>query len=290
MPECIIGKTKGGAMPTTYTPLRYPGGKTKIYPLVKSLITDNGLTGCTYGEAFAGGCGLAMKLLLKGEVSRVVINDIDRAVFCMWKAIVGEGEDLCNFIDSVELTVDEWREMREIYRNKECIADLELGKAAFYLNRTNRSGILEGGVIGGYSQSGTYKMDARFTREALKDKVKAISARREDIDIYNLDAEDFIENIVPGYSRLFLYLDPPYVKKGPGLYRNSFDTEKHRRLAEKIRCCESPWMVTYDDDILISEIYDGFVHDDLEIGYSAYKASVGKEKLILGPGVNLSTS
>ena len=42
-------------MPATYSPLRYPGGKTKFYTYVKELLECNNLIGETYMEPFAGG-------------------------------------------------------------------------------------------------------------------------------------------------------------------------------------------------------------------------------------------
>ena len=271
-------------MATTYTPIRYPGGKTKLYPEIRAILEVNGLLGCSYAELFAGGAGLAIKLLLKGDVSSIVINDFDRAVYCMWDAIVNRGEELCRFIDSAVLDIATWKRMRDIYQNHGGVDDFELGKAAFYLNRTNVSGILSGGVIGGLEQTGNYKMDVRFNRETLKKKVANIMARKSDIEVTRIDAEEFIEGrlAAPG---LFAYLDPPYVQKGPGLYRSAFDEEKHRSLARKIGCAKSKWVVTYDADKLIDDIYGDYERGDLEISYTANVKTVGKEKIILGPGL-----
>lgn len=271
-------------MPTTYTPIRYPGGKTKLYPEIKAILESNDLLGHPYAELFAGGAGLAIKLLLKGDVPSIVINDYDRAVYCMWNAVVNHAEDLCEFIDSAVLDVETWKAMRTVYRNSDDVGDFELGKAAFYLNRTNVSGILSGGVIGGLKQAGNYKMDVRFNRETLKKKVMDIAARRGDIEVTRLDAEDFINDRMSD-SELFAYLDPPYVQKGPGLYRSAFDEAKHRSLARKVGDARSKWVVTYDADDLIDDIYGNYERGDLEISYTANVKTVGKEKIILGPGL-----
>lgn len=271
-------------MATTYTPIRYPGGKTKLYPEIKAILEANNLLGHPYAELFAGGAGLAIKLLLKGDVSSIAINDYDRPVYCMWDAIVNRGEELCEFIDSVVLDIETWKSMRALYRDHDDADDFELGKAAFYLNRTNISGILSGGVIGGLEQAGNYKMDARFNRETLKKKIMGIAARRNDIEVTRLDAEVFIEERL-GDPETFAYLDPPYVQKGPGLYRSAFDEEKHRSLARKIGSARSKWVVTYDADELIEAIYGNYERSDLEISYTANVKTVGKEKIILGPGL-----
>ena len=271
-------------MATTYTPIRYPGGKTKLYPEIRAILEMNDLLGHPYAELFAGGAGLAIKLLLKGDVSSIVINDYDRAVYCMWDAIVNHAEEMCEFIDSAVLDIETWKKVRDMYQNHDGVGDFELGKAAFYLNRTNVSGILSGGVIGGLEQTGNYKMDVRFNRKTLKKKIMDIAARRDDIEVTRLDAEDFIDDRM-GDSELFAYLDPPYVQKGPGLYRSAFDEAKHRSLARKVGDARSKWVVTYDADDLIDDIYCNYERGDLEISYTANVKTVGKEKIILGPGL-----
>lgn len=271
-------------MATTYTPIRYPGGKTKLYPEIKAILEANDLIGHPYAELFAGGAGLAIKLLLKGDVSSIVINDYDHAVYCMWNVIVNHSEGLCDFIDSAVLDIVTWKTMREIYQSNDEVDDFELGKAAFYLNRTNISGILTGGVIGGLEQTGNYKMDVRFNRETLKRKIRDIAARKGDIEVTKLDAEKFIEKRL-GNPEIFAYLDPPYVQKGPGLYRSAFDEDKHRSLARKIGDAKSKWVVTYDADKLIDDIYGDYERSDLEIRYTANIKTIGKEKIILGPGL-----
>lgn len=273
-------------MPTTYTPIRYPGGKSKIFPLVDSIIAESGLDGCTYAEAYCGGAGLAMKLLLLGRVSKVILNDIDPAVYSMWDAIVNHAGELCSFIEGADLTVDAWKAQREIYLSADA-PSLELGKAAFYLNRTNRSGILRGGPIGGMSQKGKYGISARFNKGPLCDKVRAIAARSVDIGLYNMDACEFISSVLAHEDGLFANFDPPYVVKGPGLYENSYTEEDHREVGARIAECEFPWMVTYDNVPLISEIYEDFDKYLIDVGYSAASAKAGKELFITGPGVKV---
>lgn len=273
-------------MPITYTPIRYPGGKSKIYPLIDSIIDESGLECCTYAEAYCGGAGLAIKLLLLGRVSRVVLNDIDPAVYSIWDAVVNHPDELCSFVEDVELTIDEWKSQRGVYVSSNG-PSLELGKAAFYLNRTNRSGILRGGPIGGMSQSGKYGLDARFNRDVLCRKIRSIAARSDAIELHNMDACDFIDSVLSGIDRLFANFDPPYVVKGPGLYENSYTEDDHREVAKKITECEFPWIVTYDDAPLISELYSGFDRYRISIGYSAASAKKGTEVMIAGKGIKV---
>ncbi|MEE6148098.1 DNA adenine methylase [Olsenella sp. YH-ols2223] len=280
-------------MPITYTPLRFPGGKSKIYPFIISLIEANDLRGCTYAEAFCGGAGLAMKLLLRDDVSKVVLNDYDPAVYSIWDAVVNHSDELCDYIETVPLDMNQWYACRDIYRSASS-PSFALGKAAFYLNRTNRSGILTGGVIGGKAQTGAYKIDARFNRATLCRKVRAIAARAADITLCNLDALVFMKEIAPAMeNNSLLYLDPPYVKKGPGLYENSFTDNDHRVLAKSMRSYGGKWMVTYDTDALVNELYApsddwGITVGEIEVTYSASSTrNVATERLVLSPGMKM---
>ena len=276
-------------MPLTYTPLRYPGGKTKIYPLVSKIIEKNGLQDCVYVEAFCGGAGLAIKLLEKGIVSSIVLNDLDPAIYSIWYAILYHTDELVEFIRNVPLNIKEWEHQKSVYKNS-LEASFELGKAAFYLNRTNRSGILSAGPIGGVAQKGAYNLGVRFNRVDLISKVELISSHRNQIALYNLDARDFIDNIInkrDSHDEWFAYFDPPYVKKGPCLYKNSLMSEDHLEIAEKILSCKCKWIATYDDDELIKELYKESEYSFINVGYSANKKRSAKEILISGPEVQI---
>ena len=278
-------------MPITYTPLRFPGGKTKIYPLVEAVLDLNGITGCAYSEPFCGGAGLATKLLVKGKVSKIILNDADPAIYSVWDVIVHHADDLCDFIETVPLSIPEWHRQREIYL-RGMAPSYELGKAAFYLNRTNRSGMLEGGVIGGQSQNGRYKIDARFNRSSLISKVRSIGSLADSIEIYNLDVSEFLENVAAGFSsETLLYLDPPYVAKGPGLYKSSFNEEKHRSVAADIKKYSGKWMLTYDDNELVRQLYTPSPDWPIAVGNVSVRYSATTERkrasefLALGPGL-----
>jgi len=268
-----------------YTPLRYPGGKTKLFPLVSEIISINNLSNCTYIEPFAGGAGLALKLLLNGIVNKIVINDYDYAIYCIWDTILEQTEEMCEFIEDVPLTVSEWQRQREIYNNQDNHSKKEIGMATFFLNRTNISGVLKGGVIGGLSQEGNYKIDARFNRKTLIESIRTIADVKENIDLFSWNAKDFITQIIPNYQNCFVYFDPPYVKKGPFLYTNSFNENDHIQLEQVISTCPEKWIVTYDDCELIRNLYKDYYSESLSINYSVGKTKKGDEVIIYGQNV-----
>lgn len=270
-------------MPVTESPLRYPGGKTKIYDKVKKIIEDVlSKENRIYIEPYAGGAGLALKLLYKKDVERLVLNDLDYHIYCFWKACIDETEAFCNMIRNITINIEEWNRQKEIYVNIENYTDLQIGFSAFFLNRCNVSGIINGGPIGGNEQTGVYKIDARFNKESLIKKIEKVASYKEKIALYNMDAKDFLEKIIPQYScdHIFLNIDPPYVKKGPLLYKNSYAYKDHKSIAELVTEMKTYWIVTYDACDIIKKLYKGFVIEDLELNYSAGKAKKGKEYII----------
>lgn len=277
-------------MPSTYTPLRYPGGKTKMYNFIQEIINLNDLHDL-YVEPFAGGAGLALKLLIKHDVKRILINDSDRAIFCFWKCVLNFADELCEFIDTVPLDMETWNKQRQIYLNKEACSDIEVGMATLYLNRTNISGIVKGGVIGGLRQDGMYKMDARFNRETLIKKIKTIASYKEYIDICNYDVFLFLNSkIIKKQQNALINFDPPYVNKGGQLYMNYFKEEDHIRLEEKIEKIGNNWIVTYDDSDLIRDRYSGFRQSLMDICYSARTARSAKELVVFSDNLKIPSA
>ncbi|MCX7062822.1 MAG: DNA adenine methylase [Gammaproteobacteria bacterium] len=265
------------------TPLRYPGGKGKFAPYLKQLIAHNKLHDAHYVEPFCGGAGLAIDLLSAMVVDTIHLNDFDRAVAAFWKSAVYRSEEFCERILTTPVTADTWHAQREIHRAKATAEELDLGFATFFLNRTNRSGILEGGMIGGKDQSGEWKLDARYTKDALVKRVMDLGRARSRIFVHNLDAVDFLRQVVPTLPRRKLtYLDPPYVEKGPRLYMNHFQEADHTRLAQVvIEELQGPWLVSYDEHPLIRRLYADFEQRTMDLHYSAKRErSQGKEVMV----------
>lgn len=270
-----------------YSPLRYPGGKGKLASFMEFMIDQLGHRGGTYIEPFAGGAGIAMELLLRNVVSRIVINDYDKAVWSFWKAILTETDRFVEEIRTVPLTVDEWQKQHEILVTQNDKYSFELGFAAFYLNRTNRSGIIKGGVIGGQEQAKDWKMDVRFKREELVTRIQRIAARKKDIKLYNKDVNSFIKNYVPLYEEnALIYFDPPYFRKGQQLYMNFFNYKDHVRIEQEIReHVNCDWIITYDYEPQIEEIYHNYNLRLYDLNYSVSTKRKANELMIFKDGI-----
>ena len=260
-----------------YTPLRYPGGKVKIYPYVKELINSNFSEAPIYVEPFAGGAGLALKLLLTGTISEIHINDFDYAIYSFWYSIVNYNARFIKTIEDTVINITTWKKQKEIYENQSDHSIFDIGFATFFLNRTNRSGIMKAGPIGGKLQNGNYKLDSRFNKNRLISLIKEIGMLSKNIHVYNLDAKDFIKIMDEKHPNAFFYLDPPYVTKGPGLYKNSFNEEDHKVLRNAIVNLANKWFVTYDNHELIHELFSKYRIKKFELNYHVHSFKRGDE-------------
>ena len=271
------------------SPLRYPGGKSKLYKNVLSILEYNNLIGGTYVEPFAGGSGLAIKLLLTNKVRRIVLNDKDPAIFCFWHTILNYTEEFLKKIDETEVTIEEWEKQKAIFNlGKESSSPIDYAFSVFFLNRTNVSGILKGGVIGGRTQDGKYKINVRFNKIELKKRIVNIAENKDKIVIYNLDANELITgSYLKKYKKVFINFDPPYVKKGAQLYMNFFKENDHIQLSKNIKKCSKKWIVTYDVCDLITDLYRNYKYTKIDIRYSAKQKKISKEYMFFSKNINI---
>jgi len=254
------------------TPLRYPGGKRKLFPFFRDLIEHNGLIGAHYVEPFAGGGGLALSLLISGYVEVIYLNDLDMAIYAFWKVVLEKPEELCRRVREVFIDVTTWKRQREIIEHLEQYSEVDIAFATLFLNRTNRSGILRGGIIGGLEQAGKWKMDARFNREELIRRIRRIADYKGRIRVYNQEAIQFLGDISQqalASEKCLIYADPPYYAKGHTLYYNHYQAEDHQHLAQAMQNLPCPWVVSYDDVNAVYELYQGTPYLRYQLHYTA---------------------
>ena len=267
------------------SPLRYPGGKRKVANYVKLLFQMNNLLDGHYAEPYAGGASVALSLLFGEYASRIFINDLDPAVYSFWHSVLNETDALVQLIHDSQANMQEWRRQRAIISAID-VSPLERGFAAFFLNRTNRSGIIMGGVIGGQEQEGNWKIDARLNRIDLAQRITRIAQYGDRINLTNLDTLDFIRDIVPQMSpKSLTYFDPPYYVQGQGLYANYYGPEEHRAVAEAVSTVAKPWIVSYDNTPEIQALYQQYEGISYNLTYSAQERYQGKEAMFFSPGL-----
>lgn len=261
------------------SPLRYPGGKSKLLEYIKVIIKENDIYDYTYIEPFSGGAGVALGLLFDEYVSDIIINDLDIHIYAFWYSILNYNSQIIGFIEDVEVSVKTWEKMKEIYSHPEKYSILEIGQATFFLNRTNKSGILTGGIIGGKNQLGKYKIDARFNKDKLIERIDKIYRYKNRIKVFNFDASVLISKIKDiTINNVLYYFDPPYFNKSQDLYLNHFSLSDHETLSRNISMInDAPCIITYDNVKEIRSMYENFDADEFNLNYNAHNFSIGKE-------------
>ncbi len=270
------------------SPLRYPGGKGRLTQHVIDLIEMNGLVGGHYAEPYAGGAGIAISLLYLEYADHVHLNDLDRSVYAFWRSIIDHTEEFTRLVRATPLTVEEWRRQRALQYTKEPVGTLELGFSTFYLNRTSRSGIIRGGVIGGIHQDGKWKMNARYNPDTLIRRIEKVASYGSRISLYNMDTVDLISDVLPTLPlRSLIYLDPPYYHHGHRLYKASYKHDDHAQIASLVGDIRQKWIVSYDNVEPIRELYSPYRQQSFGLQYNAQRRYEGVEVMVYCDGLEM---
>lgn len=273
-----------------YSPLRYPGGKAPFAPFIAKVMEVNGVTGGHYLEPYAGGAGVALTLLLDGHASHIHINDADPAIYAFWISVTKHSRAMLNLLDSTPITIDEWFKWRSVLRGEIQASMVENGFATLFMNRTNRSGILKAGVIGGQKQDGEYKLDARFRKEVVAARIQEIAKHSKNISVYCEDSLGLLSRcseFLPKKS--LIYLDPPYYIKGKGLYRNYYEHDDHVAIAKALqkKSFKWPWVVSYDNTEEICAMYQLSQSLSYGLNYTAQRRYVGSEVMFFSQNIQV---
>jgi DNA adenine methylase len=271
-----------------FTPLRYPGGKGKLAAYVKEIIETNALADGEYIEPYAGGAAIALELLFQKYVSKIRINDVSVHVYSFWKSVLNDTEELCRHVKNTRMTVAAWDRQKRIFANPSDHDYVSVGFATFFLNRTNRSGILNGGVIGGRDQDGPWKMDARYNASELVFRIESIAKKKNFIALTRSDAISFLKFGLPKWSKKSLvYLDPPYYEQGRQLYYDYYKPEDHDEVAEFVadKMSKHHWIVSYDNVAEIKKLYGDFSSITYNVGYTAREQRIGREVMFFSPSL-----
>lgn len=271
--------------PRYLSPLRYPGGKDRLAPFIANLIIEQRKAPAVYIEPFAGGAGVALRLLHNEIVDEVVLNDLEPGIAAFWRAVFSDTADIAGLIRRCEPTIDEWHVQHERHCAKQG-DDVELGFATFFLNRTNRSGILDARPIGGFDQTGAWGIRARYNGAALADRVELIARYRSRVTVTEVDGIGLIRQHINQPSS-FLYADPPYLADGDHLYLNTLTWTDHMRLATYLRR-GGQWLLTYDEDRRVPrELYPELRCAVFDIAHTAAQHHVGREHAVFAPALSV---
>lgn len=274
-----------------YSPLRYPGGKGKVADYFKQIFKENFLYDGVYVEPYAGGASVALSLLFNEYASKIIINDIDRSIFSFWHSVLNSTDELCKLILDTPVTVDNWETQRLVQKDKQQQSLLKVGFSTFYLNRTNRSGILNAGIIGGRQQTGEWKIDARYNKKELISRIERIAQYKDKIELHNSDAVELVKSLRKSLQQKSLfYFDPPYYVKGKNLYLNYYQDNDHQNIADEIsKVSNQKWIITYDDVSQIRNLYSKYRNKTFKLSYSAGSSNKeGKEIMIFSDNIYIA--
>jgi len=243
------------------SPLRYPGGKALLAAYVSGVIEENLLGGCTLYEPYAGGASVSLELLHLGFIEKAVLIERDPLVYAFWWSVFNDTAALCDAIEVCDVSMETWRQLnplREVSDTSQTdFTLLQLGIAGLFFNRTNFSGVIGAGPIGGQKQSSQYKIGCRFNKEKIIRQIRYLAKFAGRVNVIFGDAINYLKKnslkISAGFS--FVYVDPPYYLQGKKLYRHFYTDEDHSNLSKFICGQGYPWLMSYDDHPRIRELY-----------------------------------
>ena len=272
------------------TPLRYPGGKSKLSNFMRLVFKENNLIDVHYIEPYAGGAGVAFHLLFSGYASHIHINDLNKSIYTFWQAVLEDTDNMCRLIHDTSVNIDNWLRQKEVQAHPEQHSTLELGFSTFFLNRTNRSGIISGGVIGGKNQDGPWKLDSRYNKTSLISRIEKISRFSNHITVYNQDAAEFFTEVIPTLPlQSIVYLDPPYYSKGNDLYENHYRYDDHIIISNLVGNISQKWIVSYADTPEVREMYQQYRNMPYKLSYSAAERYKGSEIMFFSDSLIIPT-
>ena len=238
------------------SPLRYPGSKQKFARTLSDIISKNKISPDLFIEPFSGGASISLYFLQTNLVKNIALIEKDPLIASLWKTIFFDSEWLVKKIKNLDITIDKWRYFKNY--NPRTIRNKAL--KCLFLNRTNFSGILKAGPIGGQKQISQYKIDCRFNKCNIINRIEVLSKYKDKVlFIEEGDYEDILknkQNILP--KNTFIYFDPPYVNKAKALYNFYFNDADHVRLKNYIKNLKCNWLLSYDYEPPISKLYENF--------------------------------
>jgi DNA adenine methylase len=260
------------------TPLRYPGGKSRAVVKILPLIPDFD----EFYEPFVGGGSVFLALKQKFATKKFWINDLNQELAMFWQVLQSNPKKLVTAVNHIKKETIDGKELFYHLLQNQPSDDFNRAVRFFVLNRISFSGTVE---AGGYS-SGAF--EGRFTNSSIQ-KLLGFEELLKDVKITNWDYQKVIQQIEGVKSKVFLFLDPPYLKPTKsrlygkkGVLHTNFD---HQNFAAVMKKCPHKWLITYDDCSEVREMFDfaNIYPWQLQYGMNNYKqagAAKGKELFI----------
>lgn len=260
--------------------LKYRGGKTKEIPNIMCHVPQ--FSG-RYVEPFVGGGALYFYL----EPREAIINDINKKLINFYKGVRDYFQRLRKELDEIEVLYENNRGdyealkakmpdervedknevlyyfLRDMFNNK---VSKEYSDAFLYyfINKTAYSGMIRYNASGDFNVPyGRYKhlstKQVSFSHCELLNRTEILNSDYS--EVFNMCKDDD-----------FVFLDPPYdcvfSDYGNIEYKDGFNEDSHRRLAEDFRNIPCKTLMVIGKTPLTEELYGQFIVDEYEKSYS----------------------
>jgi site-specific DNA-adenine methylase len=242
------------------TPIRYPGGKSRMTKFLDKFVPDEHLW-TEYREPFLGGASMLLWMRQKYPDRHCWVNDKYYNLYCFWVSMRDHSDVLQAKISHLKNQYPDKESGRELFaicndvlRQSDIYDPVDLATCFYIVNKTSFSGLTQD------SRYAPMAYDQNFGWGVIQ-KFPLVSALLQGVKITHLDYTELLSDS----EGTFIYLDPPYDIKyslyggNNGHLHRGFD---HISLSALLHSARSRWMLSYNDNPAIRELYAGFAIDD----------------------------
>lgn len=278
------------------SPLRYPGGKSRIWEHLAAQYTQaplGELDAEIWFEPFAGGLGAGLKMLQESIIGELWFCEANRGLGALWGELVANPTALIDTVSSLpeRMSLDVYQEALAVLAAPDSYPQLQVAVAALVVNRCSRSGMVTPttGPIGGKQQDGKYRVGDRWNLPRTISTLEKLAPLTRYMRFVGPDGISALAGLPnSGFAEeVFVFADPPYVGAGQRLYQHGLDESGHRALADALHDLdETHWVLAYDEAPLVRELYEGLHIQEYTLHHTANRSKSGAELLIYGPGTH----
>lgn len=277
------------------SPLRYPGGKARMGAALTT-IWETQMSPMDieiWSEPFAGGAGAGLHLLADNTISELWLTEKHPALAAFWRTAAHNGAELAASVRTTTPSMQLWRHAQEAVAAAEAgdtVDDTELAFAALILNRCSRSGMVNAivGPMGGKHQSGRWTLQSRWYGEGIAERIDVVHRLGDRIRVMEGDGIEQIRELdgsVGIEDEMMLFVDPPYLVQGNRLYANGMTIDDHARLASALAGSACHWLLTYDGDDRVLDLYPTNRVLAYQIPNTVNRARIAEEYAVLSPAL-----
>lgn len=220
-----------------YSPLRYPGGKSWLYPFSKQwlLYRKNKIL----IELFAGGASVGLAAAIENLAEQVILVEKDKNIYSFWHTIIHDDAEwlakkILNF-EFNETNID-----KALNHKNQSIRDRAF--AVLLSNRISHGGIMAAGSGRLKSGENGKGLKSRWYPKTLYSRIMRIAHYKQKISVIHTDAFKILQKYQN--DEVLFFIDPPYTKAGKRLYKHfSID---HDKLFFLCRCLKGDFLMTYN--------------------------------------------